>query len=217
MFLSQVRPLEPAPLPAVKANKMSTHICRFAFHTEEFFEFQQPTFRSHVACVMLGDLSGQCLTVTGVFVSGGQAGLWLLSVLSYLRSSNPHVIVITCIYYQLFLNAVWWIHCFWTSDRPLWRTRVCVSCRTTSTWTRQRTSWWRTSWPTTKDSHTRRATVTVSNWIRRLWLRRASQAAANPQSVHDPCPSVLGGHSSGRAARGSPALHCRSQRNSNAF
>lgn len=94
---------------------------------------------------------------------------------------------------------------------------LSVSCRTTSTWTRRRTSWWRTSWLTTKACRTRRATATVSNWIRRLWLRRASQAAANPRPDHVPYPSVLGGLSSGCTARGSPALHCRSQRNSNVF
>lgn len=102
LFLSQVRPFEPAPLPADRANKTSTHICRFAFHAEEFFEFQQPTFWSHGACVTLGDLSGQCLTVTGVFVSGGQAGLWLLAALSYLCRSNPNVVANTSIYHRLF-------------------------------------------------------------------------------------------------------------------
>lgn len=59
---------------------------------------------------------------------------------------------------------------------------VFVSCRTTLTWTRRLTSWWRTSWLMTKACRTRRATASVSNWIRRLRLRRASQAAANPQS-----------------------------------
>lgn len=148
---------------------------------------------------MPGDLSSQCLTVTGVFVSEGQAGLWLLSSL---LSCNPHMTRITCISNGLFFPAA--------PDA-----RVFVSCRTTSTWTRRHTSWWRTSWLTTKACRTRRATASVSNWIRRLRLRRASQAAANPQSLHVPCPSVLGGLLSGRAARGSPALDCGSQRNRN--
>lgn len=63
---------------------------------------------------------------------------------------------------------------------------VPVFCRTTSMWTRRRTSWWRTSWLMTKGCRTRRAMATASNWIRRLWLRRASRAAANPQSLHIP-------------------------------
>lgn len=84
------------------------------------------------------------------------------------------MIIITCVYDRLSPpNAA---HCL-THTFP-------VSCRTTSTWTRRRTSWWRTSWLTTKGCRTRRAMATASNWIRRLWLWRASRAAANPQSLH---------------------------------
>lgn len=65
---------------------------------------------------------------------------------------------------------------------------VCVSCRTTSTWMKRHTSWWRIYWLTTKGCRTRRATVTASNWIRSPWLQRASRVAANAQSVHIPAP-----------------------------
>lgn len=49
-------------------------------------------------------------------------------------------------------------------------------------------SWQRTSWLTTKVCHMRRAMETGSNWTRRLWLLRASQAAANTQSIHISLP-----------------------------
>lgn len=56
--------------------------------------------------------------------------------------------------------------------------------RITSTWMRQHVSWWRISWLMTKACLMRRAMETVSNWTRRLWLLRASRAAANTQSTH---------------------------------
>nr|XP_046154661.1 ras-related protein Rab-7L1-like isoform X3 [Oncorhynchus gorbuscha] len=61
--------------------------------------------------------------------------------------------------------------------------------RTTSTWMRQLGSWWRTSCSMTRACRTRRATETASNWTRRRWLPRVSQAAASSEDsfcVHPP-------------------------------
>lgn len=60
-------------------------------------------------------------------------------------------------------------------------------------WTRQHDSWWRISWLMTKACLMRRAMETVSNWTRRLWLLRASRAAANTQSIRISHPPPLGG------------------------
>lgn len=70
----------------------------------------------------------------------------------------------------------------------LWHT--FVSSRTILTWMRLHTSWWRISWLMTKVCHMRKAMATVSNWTRRLWLLRASQAAANARSIHVNQPPV---------------------------
>lgn len=55
LFLSQVRVFPPAPLPAVKADKPPTHICRFASTLSSTLNEEVMWCVCVSVCVMLGD------------------------------------------------------------------------------------------------------------------------------------------------------------------